>query len=89
MANNITLLRICAVRDLCTGEEEYEEPEAPTIDMKDWPKSIEVINEFLGACLGVTNILLAYVIRHEEAIPVGEDPANEYPSVQDEMIARA
>ena len=57
--------------------------------MRDWPRSIEAINEYLGACLGETKIRLAYVVRHDEAIPDGQDPADDYASVHDEMIARA
>ncbi|KAI2494566.1 hypothetical protein MHU86_19981 [Fragilaria crotonensis] len=53
-----------------------------------WPKTMEAIDEYLRSVLGERMIPLAYVVRKEEAIP--DDDANAtYPTIQDEMIARA
>ncbi|KAI2507366.1 hypothetical protein MHU86_7086 [Fragilaria crotonensis] len=51
-------------------------------------RTMEAIDEYLRSVLGERMIPLAYVVRKEEAIP--DDDANAtYPTIQDEMIARA
>ena len=44
------------------------------IDAKNWPKTIEDIEEFLRGRLGEQKIPLAYVIRPNIEVPVGFDP---------------
>ena len=63
--------------------------EVPTINTKDWPKTMEAIEEYLCAYLGETGIPLAYVIHKTVDVPEDPDPPTSYPSIQDEMIARA
>ena len=88
-AAHITLPNVRRIRELRTTEEKHKDPEeGPTIDAKDWPKTMEAIVEYLRSYLGETGIPLAYVVREEVAVPV-DDPEGGYPSVQDEMIARA
>lgn len=58
-----------AVRKLCdhhNWEKAHKDTEAPKINSRDWPKTIEGIEEWLRGCLGVTGIPLAYVIRDDK-----------------------
>jgi hypothetical protein len=87
---DITLANIRSVRELRDSEEEYKAPkDLPTLNEKDWPKTMEAIHEFLRMYLGESKIPLAYIVRDEEALPDGNDPAINYATVQDEMIRRA
>ncbi|KAI2513671.1 hypothetical protein MHU86_811 [Fragilaria crotonensis] len=90
-APDITLETIRTVRELREFESTYKAPtgDLPTINAKDWPKTMESIEEYLRSYLGERKIPLAYVIRKDEAIPTGADPPTNYPTKQDEMIARA
>ena len=88
-AADITLDQVRGIRDLRQEEENHDDVEAPKLDNRDWPKTMEAIIEYLRGCLGVTGIPLAYVVRSVEEIPAGADVATGYSSKQDEMIARA
>lgn len=89
VAADVTLESIRSVRDLREFESTYKAPtEAPTINAKDWPKTMETIEEYLRSYLGERKIPLAYVIRKDAEVPTDEDEAI-YPTIQDEMIARA
>lgn len=86
----ITLETIRSLRDNKLWEEEHKDVEAPELNTKDWPRMIELIEEWLRGCLGVTHIPLAYVIRENEDVPLHtDDPEANYSSKQDELIARA
>lgn len=88
-AADITLETIRSVRDLREFESTYKAPtEAPTINGKDWPKTMESIEEYLRSYLGERKIPLAYVVRKNDAVP-DNDLEVVYPTIQDEMIARA
>ena len=86
---DITFVNIRTVRELREFESTYKVPtETPTINAKDWSKTMESIEEYLRSYLGERKIPLAYVIRKNEDVPgAGGDAA--YPTVQHEMIARA
>ena len=87
----ITLQRVRELKEYKNQESTWECPsEAPTINYNDWPKTMESILEYLRACPGTTKIPLAYVVRDTVEVPAdADDPAGEYDTVQDEMIARA
>jgi len=87
-AAQITLENIRSLRELKEWEEEHKDVEKPEINPKDWPRTIEAIEEYLRGCLGVTKIPLAYVVRDTQDIPA-VDPAGNYANRQDELIARA
>jgi hypothetical protein len=71
-------------------EKTHEDAEAPKINEKDWPRTIEAIEGWLRGCLGQTKIPLAYVIRADIAVPdEDDDDADDYASYQDELIRRA
>lgn len=84
---NMTLVNIRRLRSLRDQEKDHKEPKAPEIDDKDWPRTIESIEEYLAECLGVTKIPLAYVIR--ESIEPVAAPLTGWPTHQHEMIGRS
>ncbi|KAI2507210.1 hypothetical protein MHU86_7167 [Fragilaria crotonensis] len=90
-APEITLEAIRTVRELREFESTYRPPtgDLPSINAKDWPKTMESIEEYLRSYLGERKIPLAYVVRKDDNIPAGLDPMTNYPTKQDEMIARA
>ena len=87
MPDALTLANIRAMKDLKDYEATHEDPEAPELDAKDWPRNIELIKEYFSECRGCTGIPLAYVIRDEEF--AGVAPPGGYESEEAEMIARA
>lgn len=88
VATEITLANVRALRNHKEWEAAHEDVDAPEINAKDWPRTMDAIEEYLRGCLGVTKIPLAYVVREAIAVP-GEDPAEGYLSRIDELIARA
>ena len=84
---SVTLETIRTIRELREFESTYNNPnELPVINPKDWPKTMEAIDEYLRSVLGKRKIPLAYVIRKN--VDIAPD-ANRFPTVQDEMIAGA
>ena len=92
----ITLESIRALCQLKENEKVHEEPgEAPKIDTTNWPKTLEALEEYLRSNLGVTKVLLLYVVRTTMEVP----PANAnsaagtanspYKMVEAELIVRA
>jgi len=49
-------------------ELKHKEVAELTINMKDWPTTIQSLVEYLKGCMGVTKIPLEYVIRDELGI---------------------
>ena len=64
-------------------------PSAPTIDPKNWPKTIDAIQDYFSCILGETKAPLAYIIHDDAAVKAEADdlPAN-YDTPENEMIAR-
>ena len=62
--------------------------EVPTINFKDWPKTMEAIHEYLCSYLGEKKIPLAYVVRKDADVSVTNRNGG-YATIQDKMIARA
>lgn len=87
--DDITLDRVRAYRDHKEWEENHEDVKPPEINARNWPRTIEAIEEYLRGCLGVTGIPLAYIVREQVTVPAGDDPQTNYTSKQDELIARA
>jgi len=64
--------------------------DAPKLNSKDWPKTIEGLEEYLATFRGVTGAPLSYVVRKQLIPPVGaDDPATNYDTLDEEMISRA
>lgn len=86
----VILVNVRALTNHKKWEEDHTDVDKPEINSKDWPHTIEAIEEYLRGCLGVTKIPLAYVIRADvEPKPSADDPANGYATRQDELINRA
>jgi uncharacterized membrane protein YgcG len=90
LAANITLAMVRATESYGKWEEDHENLEAPKIDSKDWSKTLEAIQGWLRGYLGQSKIPLARVIRADIEVPDEvADPATNYSSRIDELIARA
>lgn len=88
MANDITNANVRMIKSLKDWETSHKDVAAPEIDGRDWPRTIEALEEWLRGCLGVTKIPLAYVIRDVKEPPIN-DPVGGYSTKQAELIARA
>ena len=56
-ADMITLASVWELRPYREWEENHKDVEAPEINAKDWPRTIEAIEEYLCGCLGVQNTI--------------------------------
>ena len=64
-------------------------PAVPKIDAKNWPKTMDAIQDYFTCVLGETKAPLAYVIREEAAVTAeADDPPANYTTPEDEMVAR-
>jgi hypothetical protein len=62
----------------------------PESNDKDWPRTMESVQEYLAAYYGAKGSTLDYVIRQEvEVKPHASDPSDNYDTVDIEMTARA
>ena len=88
---NITLQNARSIESLKEWHDNHKsDPDPPKgiIDAANWPKTIELIEEYLKTCVGVNGVPLAYVVRKEPTVPApNTDPATNYDSKQDVMIA--
>ena len=86
---NVTLASIRSLAALRKADLAYKDTsKVPTIDAKDWPKTIEAIETYLRSRLGQKEIPLAYVVRRDITIPEA-DPSTNYRSRHAEMICHA
>jgi hypothetical protein len=91
VANAINLVLVRSYRDQQRHEVGFKKTvEEPEINDKDWPSTLEKIKEYLASQYGVTGATLDYVVRPGIAVkPEAEDPAENYETVDQEMMARA
>jgi hypothetical protein len=89
--NAINLVLVRSYRDQQRHEVGFKKTdEEPEINDKDWPRTLEKIKEYLASQYGVTGATLDYVVCPEIAVkPEAEDPAENYETVDQEMMARA
>ena len=93
-ATNVTTMNptsIRRLRELKIKEDsrDGDPPTAPTIDPKNWPKTMEALQDYFSCVLGETKAPLAYIIRDVAAVPAeADDPAGNYDTPENEMIAR-
>jgi hypothetical protein len=89
VAMNPTSVR--RLRELKIKEDSHESdpPSAPTIDSKNWPKTIDALQDYFSSVLGETKTPLAYVIRDVAAVTAeADDPPDNYDAPENEMISR-
>lgn len=77
-----------ALREHRDWEAEHKDVEAPEINAKDWPRTMDAIEDWRPGCLGVTKRPLAYVVRDDMNVP-NQDPDDGDRSCLDELVARA
>jgi hypothetical protein len=66
---------------------EGDPPTLPKIDPKNWPKTIDAIQDHFSTLLGETKAPLAYVIRDKATVPEeADDPQENYATPEEEMI---
>ena len=63
----------------------WDDPNAPIINERDWPKTFDGIDEFFRKCYG--SIPLAYIIRKETTPKEGEE--TDWDDPLEQMIERA
>ena len=85
---DINLVNVRELRNHRDWENPHKDVDAPELSLRDWSRNIEIIDEWLRGCLGVSKIPLAYVVRYEELMPVAT-PAGGYQSLQEELIGHA
>ena len=69
-AAGITITSIHTLCDHCHWDQDHDDLNSPELNAKDWPRTIETIDEWLKGCLRVSKIPLAYMIRDEMAFPI-------------------
>ena len=85
--NGITLLLVREYESYAEWETNHKDVEPPTLNDKDWPRTIESIKGWLRGCLGQEKSPLAYIVRDELAVPAeATDPMTSYNSKQEELI---
>ena len=89
---SITLSNVRALTKLRNIEKQpvKNTSEHPTVIVKDWPRTMEAIEEYLQQFRGTTGVPLSYVIRRViQPAPDTDDPSTNYPTMEHEMVARA
>ena len=88
---DIILDNMRLLRDLKETEKEHTDTlVSPAIDAKNWPKTMECLEDYLRGNIGVRGVLISYVVRSEEAVTYSSDePEPSFSSAEDEMVACA
>ena len=79
------------LRELKESKNEHKDPVVSlVIHSKNWPKTMDSLEEYLRGNIGVKGVLISYVVRSEEAVaPSLDEPETSFSSAEDEMVARA
>jgi hypothetical protein len=88
-AMNPTSVRRLRELKIKESSRDGDPPTLPKIDPKNWPKTIDAIQDHFSTLLGETKAPLAYVIRDMAAVPDEvDDPPENYATPEEEMISR-
>ena len=87
LPTDITLASVRELQGLRDWEESHKDAEPPEINAKDWPRTIDALQDYFRNCLGTMKIPLAYVIR--DSIAPSTNPSTDFATKQDEMISKA
>ena len=69
VATDITLDDVRLLRELKESEKEHKDPVVSlVIDSKNWPKTIDILEDYLRGDIGFKGVPLYYVVRPEEAV---------------------
>ena len=85
-SQTITVTQVHTLCDHQCWEQDHEDLEPLELNSKDWPRTIESINEWLKGCLGVSKIPLAYMICEKEVPDQANDLPGNYTMIQEELI---
>ena len=90
VATDLTLDNVRLLRELKESETEHKDPVvSPVIDANNWPKNMEILEEYLRGYIGVKGVPLSYVVRSKEAVaPSLDEPETSFSSAEDEMVVR-
>ena len=58
----INLVNVREIRNHRDWEKSHKDVDSPELSLRDWYRNIEIIEECLRGCLGVSKIPLAYVV---------------------------
>ena len=87
---DITIVNIKALLRICYIKDNHENTTDPLFIFEDdWPRSINAIDDYLGAYLGETGIPVKYVVHNKQDLPVDPERPNWYNTPQEEIIERA
>ena len=91
VATDTTLDNVRFLRELKESEKEQNDHVvSPVIDPKNFPETMDSLEEYLRGNIGVKGVLISYVVRSEEAVaPSLDEPETSFSSAEDEMVARA
>jgi hypothetical protein len=80
-----------ALQHLMDTEKDHVNPTEPTkLDMTDWPRVFEILDDSLSLITGYTGVPLSYLIRSDRRAPLdADDPGTNYSTLEAEMVARA
>jgi hypothetical protein len=86
---NPTYIRRLRELKIKEDSRDSDPPLAPTIDPKNWPKTMDALQDYFSCVLGETKAPLAYVIRDVAAVTAeADDDAANYDTPENEMISR-
>ena len=78
---------IHTIWDLHDSDGNWDDPKAPIINERDWPKTFDGMDEFFRKSYGITSIPLAYIIR-KHTTPK-EEEETDWDDPLEQMIKRA
>ena len=84
---DLTVPVVRSIRALRDAEGTCDDPSAPTINDRNWPRTFHAIDEYFQNSFGMTNIPLAHVMREHFELMEGEEDAWDDPL--DQMIDQA
>jgi uncharacterized membrane protein YgcG len=91
-AEPVTVVMLCGWIEQKKYEATWTIPtdNKPTIDTRDWNRTLENVRNYLSLCPGETKIPLAYIVRDRvEVEDETTDDSADYMTIQEEMIHRA
>jgi hypothetical protein len=77
------------MKELKQEEDQQEDPTTkPVINAKNWPKTLEGVNDYIDGFLGVTGAPLSYITRTDADVkPANDDPEDDYDTEHEQMVA--
>ena len=79
------------LRELKESKKEHKDPVvSPVIDADNWPKNMQILEEYLRVHIGVKGVPLSYVVKSEKSVAHSlDEPETSFSSAEDEIVLRA